>query len=122
MSCEGHHPPQRASPPCIRYARTAGHPRQSEDILDGTFKVVKKPFTQLFTVHCFVKKDEHVKQVPVLYALMSGKKMSDYKAVLKALKAALTGDIRVQEGMLDFETRLSGQQWHPFSPRLVFEH
>ena len=74
--------------------------------MDATFKVVKKPFTQLFTVHCFVKKDEHIKQVPVLYALMSGKKTSDYKAVLKALKAALPGNIRVQEGMLDFEKAL----------------
>ena len=31
--------------------------------MDGTFKVVQKPFTQLFSIHAFIQKDE-MKQVP----------------------------------------------------------
>ncbi len=33
--------------------------------IDGTFKVVKEPFTQLFTIHSFVRSGECVKQVPL---------------------------------------------------------
>lgn len=49
--------------------------------VDGTFYVVNHPFTQLFTVHAFIKKDDEIKQVPLVYALMSGKRRRDYKKV-----------------------------------------
>jgi hypothetical protein len=32
--------------------------------LDGTFKLVKEPFVQLYSIHSFVKKDTLTKQVP----------------------------------------------------------
>ena len=31
--------------------------------MDATFKVVKEPFTQLFSIHAFVKHDDKIKQV-----------------------------------------------------------
>lgn len=50
--------------------------------VDGTFYVVNPPFTQLFTIHAFMKKDGEIKQVPLMYVMMSGKHRRDYKKVL----------------------------------------
>ncbi|XP_038071007.1 uncharacterized protein LOC119739937 [Patiria miniata] len=38
-----------------------------------------------------------------MYALMSGKKAGDYKAVLRAVKKALPDELELQEAMVDFE-------------------
>ncbi|XP_033103417.1 uncharacterized protein LOC117106173, partial [Anneissia japonica] len=53
--------------------------------LDATFKLVREPFMQLFSIHSFVKCNECIKQVPLTFAMMSSRRMEDYVAVLEAV-------------------------------------
>ena len=50
--------------------------------MDGTFKVVSKPYVQLLSLHVMVEtKDGTRKQYPHLYMLMTRRKKKDYIAV-----------------------------------------
>ena len=71
--------------------------------IDATFKLCRHPFSQLLTVNAFVKNHDHVKQVPLVFALMSGRKKGDYKAVLESVLAILETRPRVTKITLDFE-------------------
>ena len=53
--------------------------------VDATFKVVRKPFYQLLSIHAFIKKDGALKHIPLCYVLMSHKRKRDYRAVLRAV-------------------------------------
>ena len=70
--------------------------------IDGTFRVVRAPFTQLLSIHAFIKDGDVAKQLPLVYVLMSGKRKNDYKAVLQVMLDTLDA-ARVREIMLDFE-------------------
>ena len=70
--------------------------------VDGTFSVVGQPFKQLFSIHCFVKSGNCVKQVPLVYVLMSRRKTKDYKAVLTVLRERMP-TVRVSSITSDFE-------------------
>lgn len=51
--------------------------------MDATFKIVKRPFVQLFSIHAFLNSDDgtSAKQVPLAFAFMSRRKVKDYKKV-----------------------------------------
>lgn len=53
--------------------------------MDATFYVVSAPFKQLFSIHAFVKHGTSRKQVPLVFAIMSARRASDYRAVLEAI-------------------------------------
>jgi len=77
--------------------------KQLEVLQNATFKLCRCPFTQLLTLYAFVKNDDHVKQVPLVFAIMSGKKKRDYKAVLEAVLSILPDQPKVKQVTLDFE-------------------
>lgn len=73
--------------------------------IDGTFAVVSKPFQQLLSIHCFVEADSCVKQVPLVYILMSRNKTKDYTAVLKSIRSRMPF-VAVRRITSDFERAL----------------
>ena len=71
--------------------------------VDGTFKLCKAPFTQLLTINAFVRSEEHAKQIPLVFVLMSGKKKKDYRAVMKEILRLLPNQPSVKKVTIDFE-------------------
>lgn len=74
--------------------------------VDGTFKLCRQPFTQLFTINAFVRSGEQAKQVPLLFVLMSGKRKRDYRTVLQEVLRILPSPPAVTSITLDFEQAL----------------
>ena len=71
--------------------------------VDATFKVIKQPFTQLFSIHTFLKKDGELMQTPLAFIVMLRRRRKDYKRVFRALIAALPSRPRIQAVLSDFE-------------------
>ncbi|XP_071956851.1 uncharacterized protein [Antedon mediterranea] len=73
--------------------------------LDGTFKLIRDPFYQLFSIHSFIRTGTSVKQVPLLFAVMSGKRSVDYTAVLRSVLRMLPEN-NVVKVVADYEASI----------------
>lgn len=82
--------------------------------IDGTFKVTRRPFSMLLSIHAFVRRGDCSKQVPLLYVLMSGRKTSDYIQVFNAVLRGLEHDAAVEEVVCDYEVALWKSVHHVF--------
>jgi hypothetical protein len=71
---------------------------------DGTFFVVPSLFAQLYSIHVFVRAADCIKQVPVLFCLMSGRRASDYIKVLKTVRRQINSGLALKSIVLDFES------------------
>lgn len=94
--------------------------KAKEWYMDGTFKVVKQPFQQLFTIHTFVQCDKAVKQIPLIYILMSARRKRDYRAVLRAIVNKLPATPAVKTVISDFELALWKSVKSVLSSRSVY--
>ena len=56
---------------------------------DATFKIGWHQFTQLLSINAFIKSGDCLKQVPLLFVVMSGKCKKNYKKILKVVKCLL---------------------------------
>ena len=65
--------------------------------------LVRRPFTQLFSVHAFVRHGDCSKQIPLAYVLMSGKRLIDYSTVIIHLLECLQAQPIVTHVMADYE-------------------
>ena len=76
---------------------------------DATFKVVRQPFSQLFSFHSFLgdANNENVKQVPLAFIMMSRRPKRDYKALFKHMKEIIPIMNRIRR-ITDFEAAI----WH----------
>ena len=72
--------------------------------MDATFKLVRAPFTQLWSIHAFLRYDGNSKQVPLVFVMMTGKWAIDYQRVLEVLLENLPTQPKLSQGVLDFES------------------
>ena len=70
----------------------------------GTFKFVKSPFVQLFSCHAFVKSNDEMIQVPLLFCFMSRRQTSDYTHIFESILASFESPPQVNRVILDFES------------------
>ena len=72
--------------------------------VDGIIKLVKAPFSKLFSVHAFIKSVNAIKQVPLVSILVSTKRRVDYDAVFAAISELLPQAPAVDKVVFDFGT------------------
>ena len=80
--------------------------KAKEWYVDGTFKCIGHPFSQLWTTHAFLRHKDSIKQVPLIFIFMLSKTIADYNFVLQHLLTKFTSPPSVTAIILDFKTAL----------------
>ena len=80
--------------------------KAKEWYVDGTFKCIGHPFSQLWTIHAFLRHEDSIKQVPLIFVFMSSKTIADHNSVLHHLLTKFTSPPSVTAIILDFEIAL----------------
>lgn len=92
--------------------------------IDATFKVVKDPYQQLFSIHAYIKSNDATKQVPLAFVLMSRRQKDDYTRVFRIIIDEIrkrTGtDPKVEKVVLDYE-RAMWSSLKSFMPDAVLQ-
>ena len=70
--------------------------------IDGTFKIVSKPFVQILSIHFFAKHEDNMKQLLGVFILMSRKRNKDYKKVLQQILKLLPSPPVAERLVADF--------------------
>ncbi|XP_028416821.1 uncharacterized protein LOC114541028 [Dendronephthya gigantea] len=83
--------------------------------IDGTFKLCRHPFKQLFTINAFVRDGENVKQLPLCFVFMSGQSSSGYQKILQELLHTMPNWPIVLHITLYFETAI-WKAWRAILP------
>ena len=63
----------------------------------------EQSFVQMWSVHAFLRQGDIVKQVPLLFVLMSRRRKVDYVAVLTKIQDVLEEGPMVESFTMDFE-------------------
>ena len=78
--------------------------------VDGTFKIIRDPFTQLLTIHTTVRNNETTSSIPIAFILMSRRRKIDYLAIFKKIIEIIEKETGkktlVSKIMADFEIAL----------------
>ena len=72
--------------------------------VDGTFRIVKRPFYQLFSIHAFVRSGGKMKMMPLVFVLMSRRRKDDYVKILRKVKGLVHERLGLRCAVADFET------------------
>lgn len=70
--------------------------------VDGTFKVARKPFHQMYSIHTFQKSGTSYKLVPLMFILMNHRTKADYEEVFSEIFQMLPRS-QVTHIVCDFE-------------------
>ena len=77
--------------------------RTKQWYVDGTFKIVRKPFVQMFSIHCFLRTGDCARQVLLAVAVMSRRTSRDYVAILQAILDSMPAQPAVECVTADYE-------------------
>ena len=76
--------------------------------MDGTFKLLCKPFIQLFSIHVFARKSDEAIQLLLLFCLMTRRPKLDCVAISEDVTTSFFSNNKLERVILDFKAAFEG--------------